>query len=215
MMPTKAGGLRNRARSSIGRGLRSSTSRKASSESALSANRPRVVVEVQPLSPTRIRAYVRAPAARVKVTRPGRSTPLACGLRDSFTTRSVTATARMLTGRLTKKIQRQSRCSVSSPPRIGPAAAAAPFTAPQTPNAMPRSLPWYAPLSSAIVVANIAAPPTPCSPRKEISMPGPVARPQASEAAANSTSPPMYTLRRPIRSASEPAPSSRAASARA
>jgi hypothetical protein len=44
-------------------------------------------------------------------------------------------------------------------------------------------------LISAIVVANIAAAPTPWMPRAAISRPTFGARPQASDAAANSTSP--------------------------
>ncbi len=73
---------------------------------------------------------------------PGRSRRPACGLRDSATALRVTYTASALTGRLMKKIQRQPKFSVSSPPMIGPAAAAAPLTAPQTPKATPRSRPW-------------------------------------------------------------------------
>ena len=42
------------------------------------------------------------------------------------------------TGRLTKKIHRQSSAVTSSPPRVGPAMVATPATAPQTPNAAPR-----------------------------------------------------------------------------
>ena len=98
-------------------------------------------------------------------------------------------TAATLIGRLTKKIQRQSRCWVSSPPRIGPVAAAAPLTAPQTPKAVPRSRPEYRWLIRATVVASIAAPPTPCTARKAMSTPGLVARPQASEAPAKTARP--------------------------
>ena len=73
---------------------------------------------------------------------PGRSIRLAAGLRDSGSIRSNIVTATTLIGRFTKKIHRQPRCWVSSPPAIGPAAAAAPLTAPHTPNATPRSRPW-------------------------------------------------------------------------
>ncbi len=63
--------------------------------------------------------------------------------RGSSRDRAYTANAIATTeiGRLTKKIQRHERLSVSNPPRIGPAAAAAPLIAPQTPNASPRSRP--------------------------------------------------------------------------
>ena len=72
---------------------------------------------------------------------PGRSTRLGFGSRDSVTILTVSATATTLTGRLTRKIQRQPKLAVSSPPAIGPTAAAAPLTAPQAPNATPRSRP--------------------------------------------------------------------------
>jgi hypothetical protein len=44
-------------------------------------------------------------------------------------------------------------------------------------------------LISAMVVASIAAPPIPCTARAAISSSAPGASPQASDAAANSTSP--------------------------
>jgi hypothetical protein len=53
---------------------------------------------------------------------------------------TVRTTASTVIGRLTKKIHRQDS-SLSAPPRIGPSAAAAPTTAPHTPNAVPRSRP--------------------------------------------------------------------------
>ena len=124
-------------------------------------------------------------------------------------------TATTLTGRLTRKIHRQPKCVVSSPPMIGPAAAAAPFTAPHVPNAIPRSRPEYELEIRAIVVANIAAAPSPCTPRAAISRPTLGARPQASEEAAKTTSPITYTRRRPNLSATDPAVSTSAARTRA
>jgi hypothetical protein len=50
-------------------------------------------------------------------------------------------TAAIPIGAFTKKIHRQERPEVSTPPSSGPMATARPVTAPQTPNAMPRSLP--------------------------------------------------------------------------
>ena len=66
-----------------------------------------------------------------------------------------------------------------------------------------------------MVVANIAAPPTPCTARAAISRLAFVARPLASDAAANTARPARYTSRRPRRSPSEPSPISRAARATA
>ncbi len=59
-------------------------------------------------------------------------------------------------GMLTKKIHSQPRCSVITPPTSGPTATAPPTVAPQTPNAVARSLPWNSWPISASEVANIA-----------------------------------------------------------
>src|ERR1700759_3639110 len=96
---------------------------------------------------------------------PGRSMGRGGGSFDSVTTRRVSATATTLTGRLTRKIQRQPKLAVSRPPMIGPTADAAPATADQAPKAIPRSRPSKVLLIRAIVVANIAAAPRPCTPR--------------------------------------------------
>ncbi len=61
---------------------------------------------------------------------------------DPDTTARVSTTAITATGRLTRKIARQPQVCVSNPPSSGPAAAARPLTAPQTPNAVPRRRPW-------------------------------------------------------------------------
>ncbi len=53
--------------------------------------------------------------------------------------------------------------------------------------------------------ANIAAPPTPCTPRETISQSGVVAAPQKAEASVNSAIPLRKTRLRPSRSPSEPA----------
>ncbi len=103
------------------------------------ANAVRAILSVQPASPARIRPYVTAPAATVNVIVPGRSKRPPHGAFDSVTPRTVNQTAIRQTGRLTRNTQRQPKCSVSSPPASGPAAAAAPLTAPQMPNATPRS----------------------------------------------------------------------------
>ena len=80
-------------------------------------------------------------------------------------------------GTLMKKIASQPMCSVSTPPTSGPIATAAPIVAPQIPNAVPRSGPWKACAMSASDVANIAAPPMPCSAAREVQQHGlPAAR---------------------------------------
>ena len=50
---------------------------------------------------------------------------------------------------------------VISPPNTGPSAVATPDTAPQTPNAIPRSRPWNVWPSKASDTANMIAPPIP------------------------------------------------------
>ena len=77
-----------------------------------------------------------------KVTNPGQSSRPLRGSRDSCTRCSVSAIAAIPIGTLTKKIASQPMPSVSTPPTSGPTATDAPVTAPQTPNAVPRSRPW-------------------------------------------------------------------------
>ena len=79
-------------------------------------------------------------------------------------------TATTPNGTLTKKIQRQDRPEVSTPPSRGPMATARPVMVPQTPNAMPRSLPRKASASRARETANMIAPPMPCRARDSSSI---------------------------------------------
>src|SRR5579875_2275152 len=134
------------------------------------------------------------------------------GGRNSCTPTSVTRIATAPIGRLTKKIQRHESSVVSSPPRTGPRAPANVTTAPQMPNAMPRSRPWKVCASSASEVAKIVAPPIPCSARKATSSVPEPAIPHSSEPMVKMSRPPANTRRRPRMSASEPVGSSNAAS---
>ena len=81
------------------------------------------------------------------------------------------------TGALKKKIQRQPSVSVSAPPTSAPSATAIPTVAPQAAIALPRSGPWNSWPISASPVANIAAPPRPCSARAAIRSDGALGRP--------------------------------------
>lgn len=121
---------------------RVSITRKAARDAADRAPKPSTVAEVQPSVPPRIRRKTSEPTDTVKEPMPAQSIRPALGLRDSGSTARDRAMATTLTGRLTRKIHRQPKYSVSSPPRTGPTAAAAPLTAPQTPKAIPRSRPW-------------------------------------------------------------------------
>ena len=124
----------------------------------------------------------------------------------------VTNTAIAPIGTLTKKIHCQPMPEVMTPPSTGPTATAAPVTAPNTPNAVPRSLPWKAWAISASEVANIIAPPVPCTARARLSISGVLDRPQTAEEAVNTNRPVTNTRLRPIRSATEPEVSRNAAS---
>ena len=121
-------------------------------------------------------------------------------------------TATMPIGTLTKKIHSQPMPEVMIPPTTGPTATAAPVTAPNTPKAVPRSLPWKASAISASAVANIIAPPVPWTARARLSISGVVDRPQTAEAIVNTNRPAMNTRLRPIRSATEPEVSRKVAS---
>ena len=58
------------------------------------------------------------------------------------------------------------------------------------PSAVPRSRPVNAAASKASEVANIAAPPTPCSARERLSGVGALDNPHSNEATVKSTRPP-------------------------
>ena len=114
-------------------------------------------------------------------------------------------------GMLTRKIQRHDSPLVITPPSTGPTATAIPVIAPNTPKAMPRSLPWNALDKSASDVANMIAPPTPCPARASVRNRGLGASPHSSEPVVKIATPTAKTRRRPSRSASEPAVSRSAA----
>ena len=120
-------------------------------------------------------------------------------------------TAAIPIGTFTKKIHRQDRPEVSTPPSSGPIATARPVTAPQTPNAVPRSLPRKASASSASDTANMIAPPTPCKARDSCSISVLTAKPHSTDAQVNTARPIRYSRRRPYMSARLPAVSRNAA----
>jgi hypothetical protein len=62
-------------------------------------------------------------------------------LRCDGAIRNASRTVTPTSGRLIRKMPRQLQYWVRTPPIIGPAAAASPFTAPQIPIAIPRSRP--------------------------------------------------------------------------
>ena len=64
-------------------------------------------------------------------------------------------------GKLIPKAQRHSKSVASQPPRTGPIATIPPMVAPQTANAIPRSLPWKFAFTKDKVVGSTMAPPIP------------------------------------------------------
>ncbi len=98
------------------------------------------------------------------------------------------------------------------PPTSGPIATAAPAAAPQIPNAIPRSFGGNSCASSASEVANIIAPPIPCTPLATSSTGADQARPHTAEETVNTASPTRKTRRLPTMSDTDPAVSSAAAS---
>ena len=155
---------------------------------------------------------MRRKSAAEKVTRPGTSSgsgSLPKTLRTFFSVRTI---ATIPIGTLTKKIHSQPRLSVIKPPISGPTATAPPTVAPQTPNAVARSLPWNSWPISASAVANMPAPPMPWRPRQRFRTVGSLLIPHRNEAKVKTPKPIVKTRRRPSRSPRLPAVSRNEAS---
>ena len=125
MIAAKAG-RRSSETCSSGCRARRSIRTKTTKAASPAAIRPIVSSAVQPTLDARTRPNVVAAARAVKASTPARSNRPVAWLRSAPNAARVRAIATALTGRLTKKIQRQDRLSVSSPPRTGPTAAEAP-----------------------------------------------------------------------------------------
>jgi hypothetical protein len=208
--PTKVG-LRNRVRSNIGRGCRSSTSTNTASNPAAVMIEPKTRPEPHECVFDSISPYTRAASAPLNDTAPSQSGRPASGSRDSSTRNNVSAIAITPIGTLTKKIHRHVSPLVIAPPSTGPTATAMPVIAPNTPNATPRSSPRKASASNASDVANMAAPPTPWPARASDRNTGLCATPHSSEPVVKTAIPAAKTILRPNRSATEPAVSRSAA----
>ena len=113
-------------------------------------------------------------------------------------------------GTLTKKIQCQVSRSVSTPPASRPIEAPADATNEKTPIAFACS-PGSGNIVTIIprITAEASAPPTPWTKRAAISISGLTDSPHSSEARVKTARPARKTVRRPIRSPSRPASSSR------
>ena len=123
----------------------------------------------QPYVRPSIRAKTSAARPTPRLTDPSTSPVfLASGSFDSRTYLSDSTISASAIGILIRKIQRQPKCVVSSPPAIGPSAAMPPIVAPQTPKAAARSLPWKVALTIDRVDGSTRAPPTPWRRRARI-----------------------------------------------
>jgi hypothetical protein len=169
--------------------VRASTATKPTSSTAAAPKQTSTVVSVKLLRPDSINAYTRLASAPVNSTKPAQSGRAPCRSRDSATLARVSVSAATPTGRLTRKIQRHDNPDTSAPPSTGPIATATPVTAPQIPNAAPRSRPRKALASRANETANITAPPMPCNARDSCSMSVDVAAPHSTDAAVKTASP--------------------------
>ena len=126
--------------------------------------------------------------------------------RDSGTNSAVSTIAATPTGMLTQKIPRQPTLSTSTPPRGGPAAMDNPNTPPQMPMARARSRGSVKVLAMIDTATGfIIEPPTAWIMRNATSQPRPGARLHSSEPTVKMASPIWNTLRRPNRSAVDPA----------
>jgi hypothetical protein len=99
---------------------------------------------------------------------------------------------------------RHENASISHPPTTGPTAARIAVAADQVPMARPRSPASNSAEMMARLPGTSSAAPIPWTPRATISGVAPRDRPQASDAAPNSTTPAANTRRRPKRSPSAP-----------
>lgn len=140
----------------------------------------------------------------VRVTAPATSKDLVrWAERLSPTTIGATRAPMTPIGTLMKKIQRQPGPSVSRPPRVTPATAARPLSAPQAPSALLRAAP-----SSKLLVSRLSAAvamnaaPRPWAPRAPISIAAFCETPASREEPANRSRPVCSIRRRPRVSAS-------------
>ncbi len=154
--------------------------------------------DMPPASEALIRAKVKPPSASAASAEPRRSSlPVTLSSRDSGTWRGAAQKTKAPSGRLIRKIARQSTASISQPPISGPIAAATPPSADQAPIARARSSGWKEDSISARLPGVSRAPPTPWTTRAATSTPMLGASEQSAEAVVNQTTPSMKIRRRP------------------
>ena len=192
--------------------MRSSQATNAASAARATPKPPSVTTSVQPRSPPpSMIAQVSTPSPAVDSTAPTGSSRDCAGSRDSGTSAGAAASATTTIGRLTRKTELQSNCSISQPPATGPTAMPSPATAAQMPIAFGRSWAGKTFVRMDSVEGMMSAPPTPIRARLAISMSALGASAESSEPAPNTTSPDTRARRRPKRSPRLPSVRSRPA----
>ena len=181
---------RKSRRSKSGEEVRSSHHTQSPRIAAAAAKRPRMTAEVQPQSLPWMIASVRQKSPAVTRPTPGQSSGSAerCPPRRR-TSVSASATPSAPTGTLNQNTAGQPQRWTSTPPRTGPAAAAAELSAPKRPAAKPCRPSGYAWSSRASAVGTTAAAPTACTTRQAMSASTLPARAQKSDATVNSARP--------------------------
>lgn len=204
-------GSRHRSRSTAGAGWLSERRSARPPARAPPTTRPSTLGSVQPHSAPWDSPATTPPMPRARATVPtgsGRRWPVR-GSRG--TTRAAAQQSARPSGTLTRKIARQSHHSTSSPPMLGPTAAARPPAADHAPRAAARRAGgvWASTRPSAAGIIPAAA--APWRARARISRSAFGAALAASEVRVKARAEPMNSTRRPRVSASRPAAASRAA----
>ncbi len=199
--------LRNTERSSIGSSTRRSQRPNSARIAAPPPNAPRITASVQPRSGASIRPQTTAVSPATDSAAPTQSSRGFDGSRDSGTSTNAPTRHAAIAGRLKRKIQRQSTCSISQPPVTGPIATPSPATAAQMAIARGRSDAGKMLVRMESVVGMIPAAPTPISARDAISAEELSASAARTEPTPKTTRPVTSARRRPKRSPSVPAAS--------
>ena len=146
------------------------------------------------------------PSATAPASAPCTSRRAATGARDSVTNARAASSAAIPMGTLTRNTMRQppmsaaNGCPISQPPASCDSDAAAPCTAPITPNARRRSSPSNNTRAVAITCGIRMAAPRPCASRMAINIHALVASPHRADASVNSAMPARNMRLRPNRS---------------
>ncbi|MCY1224909.1 hypothetical protein D9M72_370860 [compost metagenome] len=159
----------------------------------------------QPLSGACSTPSVSRLSAAVKLSVPGTSSPIACGLRDSRMRGAARHSATRLTAPGLSITACQPMVSASQPERIDPHDSPTPNEVPMRLNARSRAGPSNSCASAAVPAAKAAAEPSPCTARARSKATMPGASVSSALLSATTARPSRKTRLRPYASASAPA----------